>query len=472
MRNRIKELIAEGKLSLRALEKLAFGLVVVLVLRWLVKLLEVTDDILMERRDKKRYVNQGLESREVAVQVGTVSFRRRRYWDRERGCNVYLLDEALGLRKNQRVGDGLAELAVVEAARGPSYREAKRRLEEIGGGALSHEGIRQLVMKMGDRLEENRMRENPKAGSNRLADVAFVVADGLWAALQREEKRRVEVGVVVAHRGWEVRQGRGETADYALLKPLYISAVGPGPGLWSLTRRCLAAEHGDIDRTTVVLGGDDAHWIRQGREYFGRVIYQRDRFHVARDISEALAQLPERGEAALRALRANDVDRLMGELTRGWEQTPAGPAQKRLGLLIRSLERDRESLVDYRERFRLAGRPVSPQWRGLGAAESNIKLYKHRLAVKGRAWSTRGLRAMLACLDSLNDGTLVDRVRGLSGELGVRGTEEPNQLSAGQVPLAVGRGSLGARQGHFPALDGALKGLAPLLRDLGRPQGI
>lgn len=123
-----------------------------------------------------------------------------------------------------------------------------------------------------------------------------------------------------------------------------------------------------------------------------------------------------------------------------------------------------DAIIDYRLRLAALGHAVNPGWRGLGAVEATVKRYQGRL--EGRAWSRGGIGGILVLSDEFFGGTLIDKARGLSAELGPD-WDTPRGLSPGDIPYAVGRGTDG-RQAHIPALDGALDGYAWLLRQMSR----
>lgn len=375
---------------------------------------------------------------------------------------MYLLDQVMGLAPYRRVSEGLAEAAVFAAVKGPSYRAARDRVRELAGQpVMSHEGIRQQVLKRGPRVGA----EAAGCGGEGRSERMFVAADGFFAPLQGGGQQEVKMAVV--HRGWAVRQPRREKSDFRLVGARHFSTLGGAEELGRRVRRFLAAVC--TGRALVVACGDQAGWIRVLVRCLDRVIYQVDRFHVARAVAEAFRHLPDLWRAARRALGAGDVAGLSQAVACGLSQTPPGPQRERLAALAQTVAREGESMVDYRVRLRKAGHKVPSQWRGLGVAESHIKRYKARIG--GRSWSIPGLSALLPLLDSLFDGTLATRLTGLAAEL--EAEPEPRRgLAAGQVPEVVGRGRLGVRQAHFPALDGSMKGLAPLFRDISHPQAL
>src|SRR5690606_40682292 len=71
----------------------------------LVKALEQIDDWLAEQRDRRRFRMRVMQPRTLQTLFGVdLTFRRRRYLDRQTGKMVYLLDEVLQLdRKSTRL---------------------------------------------------------------------------------------------------------------------------------------------------------------------------------------------------------------------------------------------------------------------------------------------------------------------------------------------------------------------------------
>lgn len=71
-----------------------------------------------------------------------------------------MLDEALGLEQRQRIRELSRERAVVAAVDNQSYRAAEREPERSAGEAvISHKGIRQHLLKVGNTLQRLRDRE-------------------------------------------------------------------------------------------------------------------------------------------------------------------------------------------------------------------------------------------------------------------------------------------------------------------------
>jgi len=370
-------------LTLRKLERKLLAMVKKAVRRLLVIFLERLDRHLQRSRDKSRYELRGRAGRDVETLVGAVRIKRRRYVDRQEGRDVYLLDERLQLAKWARVSDGVVEGGVLSAVE-TSFRGGRDVLKEFTGyQVISHETIRRAVLRLADRMRRDDARRAACAQGARVVKELFVAADGMWASLQGRGRGPREAKVAAIHEGWRVRQGAEGRGDYTLVRPRYVSGLDDADGFWERVRGAVAAEYRDIDDTLVVLNGDDAAWIAGGAEHFGTCLYQRDRYHVARDLRQALATQPEGLRAAMQALRRGDAGAVVGTVVAACRDAEPGAAQERLARLGADLAASGETIVDYRLRLRALGHAVNPGWRGLGAAEATVKRYKHRIAGRG-----------------------------------------------------------------------------------------
>ncbi len=161
---------------------------------------------------------------------------------------------------------------------------------------------------------------------------------------------------------------------------------------------------------------------------------------------------------------------MLKTIRKALEETPNLKKKKELHTFENQVEKHIEATIDYRQRLSSRGIEVLPTWRGLGAAESNVDRFKLRTAKRGRAWSKRGLKAILRMLGLLYENTLQDFVKELNVDLAV--TEKLVVMSAGKVAKTVGRKALGARQGGFPALNRGSQGYAKLFKGILNPDPI
>ena len=445
------------KFNFAEIEQLLWDAVIETFQQAMVEILSMLDKYLMATRDKKRYEYKELKERTYVTMLGTITIKRRYYWDRDEKKWVYLLDEALGLKSRDQVSSCLKELVVLWATKGPSYRDVQERLKELYGyQVLSHEKIRQILLRASDALKDAiNMNERP---GNKQVGTLFIEADGFWTFVQergRKTKQKRETHLVVVHEGWERRQGVGENADYRLKNPMYVTVTaGDEESIWEQTRLRLAQRYKNLKDTQVIINGDFAPWIRACTEYFKNALYQYDRFHLKKEVKKVLGGRKKYTKLAHEQIDQNNPEGLLEVMSRAAEEIDDLEKRFEVLKLKARLAKHREALVDYRQRLKAQGLQVSPDWRGMGAAESNVDRFKLRTSKRGRAWSEKGLEAILRMLGLLYENRLHNCIKQLDLSLGERvDTEKLVSMSAARVAKAVGKKVVGIRQAGFPALN-------------------
>lgn len=473
MESVVKAIVTEKELDFKGLERIVWLDVVGIFRKVIVEVLEAIDLQLAGERDVRRFELKGLERRRLITLVGVIEFRRRYYWDHEEKRWVYLLDEALGLAPEARKSPGLAELATVWAAHGPSYRDSRDRLEQmVGERVISHEGIRQTVHKVAEHIRAEDQRRMWQGDGRRRMQAVFIEADGICTAEQgnrgkKRDRRRREAKLAVVHEGWRPRYGGGSGKEYELINPAYIPSLEGGEAFWEAVRGVLYTRYADLEHTWVVINGDAAEWIRAGTGHFRLALYQYDRFHLYRDLRRVLRRQPGRFQAAKAALERDDVAQFLIEVVEA-EKAAATPEERAdIGPMRELLVSLGEALRDYRVRLKEKGVAVDPAWRGLGAAESNVDKFSNRLKKQGRAWREEGLGAILTVQAKLYEGTLLNYLARAKTALNLPEWETV-KVSTGRLVKDVARASVGVIRGRFPAAYRGSEGFGPFFRDLQR----
>ena len=340
--------------------------------------------------------------REITISTlfGDITFKRRYYKDTETERYVYLLDEVLGI--DGGISPCLAAVAAAEGVIGPSYRAACNSLEELYGcQVISHETIRQLMIKAGKQieLEEKRKRQEPEG--KKKVPIIFIEADGCFLHMQRQNRRNQELKMILAHDGWENRTPGSK--EYELLNKTYYASFELEE-FWDEASRHIYCEYDIDDDTIVVINGDRAPWIREGVEYFPKAMYQADRFHVKRDLKQFLRGTEELS-ACLSAFDDSDVDLLIRSLASAVPKIKDKQRSKGAARLLEDILKMPDSFRDYRERLKDESCDTS-KMRGMGAAESNVDRFSNRLKKRGQSWVPVGATAMAQSLIKYWSGSL------------------------------------------------------------------
>lgn len=215
----------------------------------------------------------------------------------------------------------------------------------------------------------------------------------------------------------------------------------------------------------VIINGDGAEGIRQGATYFGNAMYQYDRFHIARKMHRALGHNEIALGKASEALRENDIGSLAIIVTEAMLACNDDEQKEKLKAFIDLLIEDQEYIVDYRVRLRTTGFEVPAEWRGLGAAESNVNKFKNRTAKRGRAWSPEGLEAILTTLTRLFKGTLQENISRTLDDL-EEWVLDKVTAGAGQITKRTQSSFTGAKAGSLPATRHGTQGFSKLFNRL------
>ena len=142
--------------------------------------LEGIDTRIARERDSRRYRLKGKETRELQTLLGvTVTFRRRRYYDRLEQRGVYLFDEAMGLATHQQVSPALATWTLAQAV-WKLFGTDRRVLGELAKARRSDVTGATFLSKLAEAVSKLRDPEKRRMGEallNDLADIPEAVVD-------------------------------------------------------------------------------------------------------------------------------------------------------------------------------------------------------------------------------------------------------------------------------------------------------
>lgn len=196
-----EEIIASKEVKFNDLEKKVYKFVCFFGCLIIKLLLESYDKKLMNNRDKKKYRHKGLRETSVNTVMGEVKYKRVMYEVYEEGITktVYLLDEVLNISAEGKVSSNLVEKVIETVPITDSYRKAETVIEETTNTSLSHEKIRNIIVKIGEKITSKEKEERKLFDKKQLiaglkeVTALFEEADGLWINLQgKDRKERLE----------------------------------------------------------------------------------------------------------------------------------------------------------------------------------------------------------------------------------------------------------------------------------------
>ena len=388
--------IPEDRINFHTLERIIFDLTRKIGQELLEELLQIIDDKLKKERKRGILSHQGKRLRYMTTLLGDITFSKRLYQDRE-GKYHYLLDEKLGLEKNQRASKSYQKIEGLMAFVSGSYRKAEELIREFYGDSPSFESVRQQTIRQGkkilkeekDQIDRELIKalrqtedELTKEADNR---IVYIEVDGTGIHLQHEKKKRAELKLGIISKGKERRYKTGKGEAKKLQDKFTYTGIVSGDEFMS-NLAILGEKRFNLSQAELVLiGGDGATWIKEGaKNYFPHSIYQLDKFHLERKLKQTLPYHQEMQKEIRNLLKEGEIDTTLKELRQ--ERSLKPEHKKDIEELMHYIYYNQEG-VNALDRLRERGLPVED----LGAVEGNIdKTLANRFKKRGMRWTIPG----------------------------------------------------------------------------------
>ena len=301
-------IVTNNEINFNELEQKIYTFVCNLGCNILKEIIEKYDEKLQNERDKKIFRHRGLKPDSIKTVMGVVEYRRAIYECKEDNKKkfVYLLDENLKLSEFGKISENLVDKVLNIAVETNSYRDAAEQIMQLLNISISHETVRDIVIKAGIKIMERENEEvqlNKKekltAGTKEIP-VLFEEADGLWINLQGKDRKeqiekykatcekegkeykeptsvKSELKLHVSYEGWKKDDKRN-----TLVNKMYIAGFMGSAELKKIRDAQIYQKY-DVSKIQLrVLNGDGASWINQLATK--ETIQQRDNFHIHQEI--------------------------------------------------------------------------------------------------------------------------------------------------------------------------------------------
>lgn len=409
-----EEIVTKDEVKFNELEKKIFKFVCFFGCLIIKLMLETYDKKIMESRNKKKYRHKGLRETSVNTVMGEVKYKRVMYEVQEEGITktVYLLDEKLNISVEGRVSSNLVEKVVETVPITDSYRKAERVIETTTNTSLSHEKIRKMIVKIGDKItnkekEERKLFDKKQliAGKKEITAL-FEEADGIWINLQgKDRKERLEKNKMKAEKAKKefnpkmkiktelklhiMYEGWKNNKRHDLVNKQYIAGIMKPKEISKLRDARVFSQYEESKIKLRVTNGDGAKWTKGTTAKGG--IYQKDQFHIMQEI---VRDVPKEYRNIFKEMIIQkeykkiepEIEKLKYEL--GGEYT----ALKKLDKLKSYLSSD---LVRYQDIVKVPEAPAGMEYRNMGTQESQIfSKLKKRFCSGRKAFSIHGANSL------------------------------------------------------------------------------
>ena len=359
------------------------------------------DNYLRHKRERGKLKNTGKKEKYFLTRFGDLLYARTRYKDKQ-GKTHYLLDEALGIKKNQRISLSRAMIECFLSTLS-SYREVVKQAQLLLGNFHSHESIRRGVIKEAKLMIENQEKklkqiENLDYPDKEAPATAYLEADASYIALQKKGKERggkLEVKIGVGYSGKEARYSTGKSKR---LKEKF-TFIGTGKDFMR-NLSLLAEERLSLSKVKkVIFGGDGDSWIISGiKDYFPLATYILDLYHLYKKFKESLGRRKEEQKVIKDLLLSNQIDQGLSVIDQLIRNPYDLKEKDNLVKLYTYISRNRQGISN---QFQLKDQEIGRA----GAIESNInKVIASRFKKRGMSWSKKGALSLLKIKETILNG--------------------------------------------------------------------
>ncbi len=410
-----EEIVTEEEIKFNNLEKKIFKFVCNFGCLIIKLILESYGRKIMKARDTKKYRHKGLRKNTIKTVMGEVEYVRAMYEVEEEGIKkrVYLLDEKLHINTEGKASENLVEKIVETVPITDSYRKAETVLKETTNATLSFEWIRNIVVKLGDKITKKEKEERKMLDKGQLVAglkeiiALFEEADGLWINLQGKDRKerleenkkkcekenkefnpkqkiKTELKLHVMYEGWKKDDKR-----HPLINKQYIAGMMKPKEIKKL-RDARVYQQYDVEKIKLrVVNGDGAKWTK-GITAKGR-IYQKDQFHIMQEI---VRDVPKEYRNIVEELvKTKQYDKIEKTIE-GLKVELGGEykAVKKLNTLQSYLS---SGLERYQDIVEVPEAPEGVEYRNMGTQESQIfSKLKKRFCSGRKAFSEHGANAL------------------------------------------------------------------------------
>ena len=410
-----EEIVTEEEIKFNNLEKKIFKFVCNFGCLIIKLILESYDRKIMKARDTKKYRHKGLRKNTIKTVMGEVEYVRAMYEVEEEGIKkrVYLLDEKLHINTEGKASENLVEKIVETVPITDSYRKAETVLKETTNATLSFEWIRNIVVKIGDKITKKEKEERKMLDKGQLVaglkqiTALFEEADGLWINLQGKDRKerleenkkkcekenkefnpkqkiKTELKLHVMYEGWKKDDKR-----HPLINKQYIAGMMKPKEIKKL-RDARVYQQYDVEKIKLrVVNGDGAKWTKGITAKGG--IYQKDQFHIMQEI---VRDVPKEYRNIIEELvKTKQYDKIEKAIE-GLKVELRGEykAVKKLNTLQSYLSSGLERYQDIAE---VLEAPEGVEYRNMGTQESQIfSKLKKRFCSGRKAFSEHGANAL------------------------------------------------------------------------------
>lgn len=271
--------------------------------------LELMDQMLQESHvRRKKWLVESHAQKQLITSLGTVSFTKTLFTNKETGKSEYLLDRIMGIEAHERITED-AQAKMLEEAVQTSYRR--------GGEETSLESCvsKQTVM---NKLHELKFPENTeKPEKKKEVDYLYIDADEDHVSLQFREKKgdlikneyhrknNCQIAKLV-YVYEDIVPEAPKSRRHKLVNPYYFCRVCSGEDnlkFWREVCNYLDSHYELSKVKRIYVNGDGGSWILSGMKELSGITYVLDEFHLEKYLTKLTNHMLDSSADAKEELR-------------------------------------------------------------------------------------------------------------------------------------------------------------------------
>ncbi len=237
----------------------------------------------------------------LLTSLGSVTYHKTLFRNKETGRHEYLLDRIMGLEKHARMTED-AEAKILEEAVQTSYRRGGEN------AAITDEVVsKETVM---NKLHDLRFPKTEPQPKKKALKYLYIDADEDHVSLQYLEKKgdirkprtnTVMPKLVYVYEGITNENGRNELVNKKHFGGVYEGGTGVEQ-LWEEVWEYIEESYDTEELVKIYINGDGAAWIKSGQRLIDKAKFVLDRFHMHKYIIGATSHLTDSVEEARNGL--------------------------------------------------------------------------------------------------------------------------------------------------------------------------
>lgn len=363
------------------------------ILKFLIETLD--DEIRLSKSRKKKWYVERYDTRTILTPLGKLTFTRTYYKHKHiKNKYSYLLDEALGINKYQRM-DVSIEAKLLEFANELSYEKAGKMFNENFN--LSKQTVKNKIKKFSQIEFSEEIPEKKKQ-----IKYLYIDADEDHVSLQNGKNKINKLIYVYENK---IKESKGRNI---LINKKYFSSVKKsGEDLWLEVLDYIDKTYDTEYIEKIFIQGDGARWIKSGVSWIEKSIHVIDKFHLNKAIMKVCGgNLKEGiGKVLKEVIYTKDEEgfkRLSKEILEKEQDEKRREKKKRELGYIKNQKKGIKEFLKYKEKL------------GCSAEGHVSHVLSSKLSSRPKGWSIEGLEERTKLIIfKVNGGTEKELKEGL-----------------------------------------------------------